>query len=288
MHDPHQPPGSFFGTPFGTPVVDPSNGFPGFPKPPMPPLPEVSARLIPEHVAPPPVIISTTSGKTKRNRRRYAPKRAELSTWVVGSCLLAFGVVLAPANPAFGIMVFGGVSIATGLYSMASGRSSWARLSGRRMSLLPLAIGAALIWTATILPPSVMVAPSVLSKPPTPTVEQSAALVAGFAHVDARFPTVLSPEDTVARSNKICVNDFSSQTPEQEVKTIGESVSFPTPPKTLTPDQSRQLLELVRNTYCGQPGLREKAAGSKVMWSLPGMEPVVRWSYQIIDKVARR
>ena len=263
----------------------------GFPDPPVPPLPVLNPRLIPDTSAPavapiqPPVVATDTTRRAKMRLGHLSSPVA--STWVAGACLSTFAVVIAPSNPSVGVLVLGATSIATGAYGVVSGRASWARFQSRRKAVPAVVLGTLLVALSGFLPSSVIVAPKFILSPPVATAAQTTALVAGFGAVDKRFPLALSAEQLVSRADSICINDFASQTPEQEVTAIQDGLVFDTAPTQLTPVQARQILDIVRSAYCGEPGDRDSIAKSEVVWSLPGIRPLVIWAHDKIDAMTK-
>ena len=298
MYEPHQTQRGFFDTaPAVTPATAPTSaGFfspgtqqfspgparspiSGFPAPPVPPLPKIATKLVPDGPtrAPIPVV-----GPAKPQKSRRAPSPAVISTWLVGIPALLFSIVLAPANPAFGVFVLGLLGAFTAAYALVSGRSSWLRLGSRSRAVAPLLVSVALVAGAGFLPQHVVVAPKFLTAPPTPTAEQSAAVVAGFSALDPRMATEVTPEQMVSDATAICLNDFAAQTPEQQVVDIESRLQMLTEPKQLTPEQARGALTVVRATFCGEPGSREQTVDSEVVWSIPGLQPVVVAFYDAV------
>jgi hypothetical protein len=188
---------------------------------------------------------------------------------------VAFLVLVAPSNPAFAALLFGTLLLATGLYTLGFGRPSWARLTSRRSAFGPLIVSVGLLAGAGFLPSTMTIVPVFLTAAPVASPEQSAAVVSGLNAIDGRFADGWDSTRIVEMTDRICANDFASQTPEREIQFIQDGITFSAEP-ALTADQARAVLELVRSTYCGQPGSREDAVKSALVYSVPGMWATVQ------------
>jgi len=226
---------------------------------PTEPVPEVE-------VAPAPEIRKATSTEEE-------PTGAGTSTWIVGVPLLLALAVLGPANPSAAAFVFGAVLALTAIYALVTGRASWAKISGRSAAVVPLILSGLLLAGAAYLPTSIMVAPKLLSQPPSPTAEQTQLLLAGWTSVEDRLVGGREESVTVEYAQTMCLNDFASQTPDQEIAAIVASVRFPDVPEELTPAQATKLLDVVRASFCGYPG--DRPATAEVVWSIPGLTSVI-------------
>jgi hypothetical protein len=203
-------------------------------------------------------------------RKKRPAKPAGTSTWVVALPAIVFLIVVAPANPAFGVLVVGISALLTGLYTLVTGRPSWARIATRKIAVAPVILAVALMTLSAYLPSSLVVAPKFLTAVPVPTAAQTTALSKGFERIDARFSTDWDEPRLLTKADDVCRNDFASQTPEQEISGIQEHMTFTT--KTvLTPAQARAVLDVVRTSYCGEPGDRELTVKSELQYSVPDL-----------------
>jgi len=218
-------------------------------------------------VAPAPEIRKATSTEEE-------PTGAGTSTWIVGVPLLLALAVLGPANPSAAAFVFGVVLALTSVYTLITGRASWAKISGRSVAVVPLILGGLLLAGAAYLPTSIMVAPKLLSQPPAPTAEQTQMLLAGWTSVEPRLVGGREESVAVEHAKAMCLNDFTSQTPDQEIAAIVGSIRFPDAPEELTPAQATKLLDVVRLSFCGYPG--DRPATTEVVWSIPGLTSAIK------------
>lgn len=224
------------------------------------------ARVTAPSVAP----IGLFAPPTPPKKRKKPVKPAGVSTWVVGAPVIVFLIVVAPANPAFGVLVVGAIALLTGLYTLVLGRPSWARIRTRRGAATPMVLAAVLIGLSAFLPHSLIVAPRLLTALPVPTAEQTQTLASGFEGIDTRFSTDWDQARLLAKADDVCRNDFASQTPEQEVASIQEHLTF-SAGDPLTADQARGVLNVVRSAYCGEPGSRSQIVQSELSYSVPAL-----------------
>lgn len=237
------------------------------------PVANLAAPVETPTVAPIALFTPPKDRKRKDKRVRKAVKPSELATWLAIVPGAVFLVVVTPANPAFGILVIGLGLVLTGVYTVVFGRPGWARISRRRVGLAPIALGVGLLFLTGVLPNSIVVAPKFLTAAPTPNAAQTADLGKRFEAIDSRFSTDWDTGTLVAKANDVCWADFASQTPEHEIAEIQAHLTFSAEPK-LTPTQAAQVLDAVRESYCGQPGLREDAVKSELKYTIPALWPL--------------
>tara|TARA_R110002051_G_scaffold60546_9_gene110950 strand:+ start:61983 stop:63107 length:1125 start_codon:yes stop_codon:yes gene_type:complete len=205
----------------------------------------------------------------KEKVKRPRPGGPTASTWIVGVFLLLSMSILGPANPQAATYVLGSALLSTALIALISGRPGWAKIGGRLRALVPLVIAVALIAGAPMLPTSIVVAPKLLTAPPTPSSEQQQIIYGAWTSIEPRFESEWEPAKVIEFSARVCINDFSSQTPDQEVGAIMSEATFPSEPHTVTAEQAQRMLNAVRTEFCGQPGVRD--VSSEVIWSVNGL-----------------
>jgi hypothetical protein len=217
-----------------------------------------------------PGIDSAAISAETRVEGTVSSRRHHVLPWLVGVPVLLFVVFMAPANPALTVSVVGAVAVLTGVWTLASNRPSWAKLDRRWKGATPLALGVALLALATVLPTSFVISPIYLSAPPRPTQEQADALVRDWTVIEPRIAVEWPTDHVVTRAMEVCVVDQASQTPDQELERVRTGFVFES--GTVTPAQTRALLEVVRGNFCGQPGDRPEL---DTVYTLPDLVAVL-------------
>jgi hypothetical protein len=225
------------------------------------------------HAAPAPQVPAAAFVTPRPKQPVHAPAIPVFSTWIVLVPLALVLSVFGHANPSATAYFMGSILASTGFIALIFGRPGWARIGSRTKAIVPLLLGGLLIAGASYLPTSVISAPSLIAAPPSPTSEQQQEVLGGWVEIDPRFGNPNVYQATTEAVTAMCLNDFTSQTPDQGIRNIVKSVDFMDSSQGVTAEQAVRMLDVVRSKFCGYPG--DRADETEVLWSVEGVKAAI-------------